>query len=73
MTTTDTARVAGSPATYTPSSDARELLARALACITSGRPLPEQLRPTVLRPPAHATVQDGIAAILAGPSGGARR
>ena len=74
MTTITTGRAAVSisyePAT-TSSQDmqsSQELIAEAIGCIISGRPLPAHLRPTVLASSRPTTVQDGIARILAGTS-----
>ena len=48
-----------------------ELLAEGLGCIITGRALPESLRPPTPSAPCPATVELGIAAILAGPVAGA--
>ena len=45
-----------------------ELLAEGLRSLVAGRPLPEALRPAPRPFAAVATVADGIARILAGPS-----
>ena len=47
-----------------------ELLAEGLRCIVAGRALPEALRPARAPFPAVATVAEGIARILDGPSTG---
>lgn len=49
---TATTNVATTPARYTAARPGDELLAEGLQCITSGRPLPESLRPVAPAMPA---------------------
>ena len=60
-------RRATATAAYTPPSTPGDALADAIGCIITGRPLPESLRPQLPVPAGAATVQEGIARILAGP------
>ena len=55
--------------TFTAPSTNVDVLGEALGRIITGRPLPESLRPAAIGVPSPATAQEGIAWILAGPSG----
>ena len=57
---------AAATAGFTPSSSTGSVLADALGRIITGRPLPEGLRPQAVVTAAPATVEEGIAGILAG-------
>ena len=58
------------PATYTRPSTRDELMAEAFACILSGRPFPESLRPAPVVLARPASVEEGCRRILAGPQAG---
>jgi hypothetical protein len=65
MNTTTT--FATSAASYKRTSTEAEILADALGRIITGRPLPEALRPTTYAGARPASVQDGLARIVAAP------
>ena len=73
MTTTDSPRVHDTRTVFAPPSRVRDLLAEGLACITSGRPLPPELRPAPRPTPAVSTVAEGIARMLGEHDGAVRR
>jgi len=64
MTTRTTRRDA---ATYAPAASPQQLITEGLDCIINGRPYPAHLQPAPVTAPSPATVEEGIAAILAGP------
>ena len=53
-------------ATYTPASDLDAVLAEAIGCIITGRPLPEFLRAPALESVRPASVEEGVRRILTG-------
>ena len=53
-------------AAFAPPSSKADILAYAFGCIISGRPLPEGLQPPAEMVPLPASVEEGIARILAG-------
>ena len=67
--TNQTNPAALAPTEYLPTSDRAELLAEALGCIITGRPLPEAVRPAPFTAVAVGSVQEGIGRIVAGRSG----
>lgn len=73
MTTTERPRLDDARTTFTPPSHGPDLLAEGLACVTSGRPLPAELRPAPYRAPSVATVAEGIALAIGGPAATTRR
>jgi hypothetical protein len=64
---TRTSRTSSPAMTYVPGPSTAEQVAEAIGCIISGRPLPEYLRPQPLVAMRPATVEEGIARILAKP------
>ncbi|MFL5577798.1 MAG: hypothetical protein ACJ79S_17725 [Gemmatimonadaceae bacterium] len=56
----------------TPSAGRAEVLAEALGCIITGRPLPESVRAPSYEAVRPATVEVGIAWIIAGPGSSIR-
>ena len=53
-------------ATYTPDSNVDAVLAEAIGCIITGRPLPEFLRAPAVESVRPASVEEGMRRILAG-------
>jgi hypothetical protein len=64
MSTEPTTRRA--TASYTRPTTREEIVAEAIGCIISGRPLPEYLRAPTLYRARPATVEEGCARILTG-------
>jgi hypothetical protein len=67
--TDQTNHAALAPTEYLPTSDRAALLAEALTCIITGRPLPEAVRPAPFTMTAVGSVQEGIGRIVGGRSG----
>lgn len=55
-------------ATYAPAASTQPQITEGLDCIINGRPYPAHLQPVAIVAPCPATVEEGVAAILAGPS-----
>ena len=55
------------PTSYSPPATRDALMAEAFACILSGRPLPEALRPAPAALTRPASVEEGCRRILGGP------
>lgn len=64
---TGTSRTSSPAITYEPGPSPAERIAEAIGCILEGRPLPEHLRPQPFTASRPATVEEGIARILAKP------
>ena len=62
-----TVRTSSPAISYTPRTTAAEEIALAIGCIITGRPLPAHLQPQPFAVARPASVEEGIARILAKP------
>jgi hypothetical protein len=62
-----TSRTSSTAIKYVPGPSTAEQVAEAIGCIITGRPLPAYLQPQPLAIARPATVEEGIARILAKP------
>ena len=62
-----TSRTSSPAITYVPGPSPAEQIAEAIGCIITGRPLPAHLRPEPFAASRPASVEEGIARILAKP------
>ena len=66
-TYTRTSRTSSPAIAYVPTTSAAAQIAEAIGCIITGRPLPVHLRPAPFVAAPAASVEEGIARILAKP------